>query len=179
MPNWQSLSKNNMLNQQTRTNIFPFSFATASLLTAASLLLIGFVLYVWLELATHSMFYSWAATAAFAAFFALPAVILLWRAPRRIRLALIGSFLLLILLLRNLDWNTRKPFLRGLDNVQVGMTAVQVDTAMHGLMRVPASGTSEYGTVNYRHTDEGWGNADVGVVTFKNGLVSKVEYLPD
>lgn len=168
-----------MLNQQTRTNHFPISFNAASNLTAASLLLIGFVLYVWLELATHSMFYPWIATAAFAAFFALPALLLLWRAPWRIKLALLGSFLLLILFVRNLDWNTRKPFLRGLDSIHAGMTTAQVDTAMKGFLRGPAGGISKYGTVSYRHTDEGWGNADIGVVTFANGLVTRVEYLPD
>lgn len=168
-----------MLNPQTRTNNFPISFATASILTAASLLLIGFVLYVGLELATHSMFYPWIATAAFSAFFALPALVLLWRAPRRMKLVLIGSFLLLILVIRNLDWNTRKPFLRGLDNVQVGMTIAQADVPMQGFIRSPVGGISEYGTVNYRHTEESWGNADVGVVTFADGFVTRVEYLPD
>lgn len=168
-----------MLNPQTRAGNFPISFATASILAAASLLLIGSVLYVWLEFTTHSMFYPWIATASFAAFFALPALVLLWRTPRRTTMLLIGSFLLLILVIRNLDWNTRKPFLRGLDNVQVGMTIAQTDAAMQGFIRSPVGGISEYGTVNYRHTDGGWGNADVGVVTFVNGLVARVEYLPD
>lgn len=60
-----------MLNPQIQTRKYTLSFATASLLTAASLLPVGLVLYVWLKLATHSMFYLWTATAAFAAFFAL------------------------------------------------------------------------------------------------------------
>lgn len=168
-----------MLNPQTRANNFPISFNTASVLAAASLLLLGFVAYTGLELATHSMFYPRLATAAFAAFFALPALVLLWRAPRRTTLLLIGGFLLLILLVRNLEWNTRKPFLRGLENVQAGMTIAQTDAAMQGFLRSPANGISEYGTVNYRHTEQGWGNADVGVVTFAGKVVSKVEYLPD
>lgn len=168
-----------MLNQQTQTKKFPISFQTASVLTAASLLLIGFVLYVWMELATHSMLYPWLATGVFAAFFALPALILLWRAPWQTKLAFIGIFLLAILLVRNLDWNTRKPFLRGLDSIRQGMTVEQADAAMQGFMRGPATGISEYGTVNYRHTDEGWGNSDIGLVTFADGVVSKVEYMPD
>jgi hypothetical protein len=46
-------------------------------------------------------------------------------------------------------------------------------------MRGPAQGISEYGTVVYRHTDEGWGNADIGLITFRNGQVVKAEYSPD
>ncbi len=168
-----------MLNQQAQSNKFHLSYQTASLLAAASLLAIGFALYLWMELATHSMFYPLVATAAFAAFFALPALLLLWRAPWHTKLALIASFLLLILVVRNLEWNTRKPFLRGLDTVQVGMTPAQVDATMQGFMRGPAEGISEHGTVVYRHTDEGWGNADIGLITFGDGQVVKVEYLPD
>ena len=50
---------------------------------------------------------------------------------------------------------------------------------MRGFVRGPQTGISEYGTVSFRHTDEGWGNADIGLVTFEGGNVVKVEYLAD
>ena len=125
------------------------------------------------------MFYPLVATGMFAAFFALPSLLLLWRAPLRVKLAFISTFLLLILLVRNVEWNSRKPFLRALDAVQVGMTTKQVDATMRGFVRGPQTGISEYGTVSFRHTDEGWGNADIGLVTFEGGNVVKVEYLAD
>lgn len=168
-----------MLNQQSRSQTFQLSFASASIITAASLLLIGFVLYVWMEVATHSMFYPLVATGMFAGFFGVPAWLLLWRAPLRVKLALISTFLLLILVVRNVEWNSRKPFLRALDAVQAGMTTEQVDATMRGFVRGPQAGVSEYGTVSFRHTDEGWGNADIGLVTFAEGRVVKVEYLGD
>lgn len=168
-----------MLNQQAQPKQFHISFQTASVITAAALLLIGFVLYVWMEIMSHSMLYSLVATGAFAAFFGLPALLLLWRAPWRVKLALLSTFLLLILVVRNIEWNSRKPFLRALDQVQPGMTTEQMDSAMRGFERGPQAGISDYGTVSFRHTEEGWGNADIGLVTFRDGRVVKVEYLPD
>lgn len=168
-----------MVNSQTQIRNFQFTFRNASIITAALLLAVGFGLYVWMEVATHSMFYPLAATGMFAAFFALPALVLLWRAPLRVKLAFISTFLLLILVVRNVEWNSRKPFLRALDAVQVGMTAEQVDAAMRGFVRAPRTGISDYGTVSFRHTDEGWGNADVGLVTFEGERVVKVEFLGD
>lgn len=132
-----------------------------------------------MEIATHSMSYPLAATGMFAAFFALPALLLLWRAPLRVKLAFISTFLLLILVVRNFEWNSRKPFLRALDAVQGGMTAEQVDVTMRGFVRAPRTGISEYGTVSFRHTEEGWGDADVGVVTFVGDKVLKVEFMGD
>jgi len=132
-----------------------------------------------MDLATHSMFYPLWVTALFAAFFAVPALVLLWRSPLRVKLALVSTFLLLILVVRNVEWNSRKLFLDSLGHLQAGMTLAQVDAVMRGFVRGPQAGISDYGTVGYRHTDEGWGNADVGLVTFADGQVVKVEYLPD
>jgi hypothetical protein len=168
-----------MIHQQTQPKPFHRSFNTASIITAAALLLIGFVGYVWFEILTHSMLYPLMATGAFMGFFALPALLLLWRAPLQLKLALISTFLLLILVVRNLEWNSRKPFLRALDQVQTGMTVQQMDAAMQGFERGPQAGISDYGTVSFRHTDEGWGNSDIGLVTFRDGQVIRVEYLPD
>jgi hypothetical protein len=38
---------------------------------------------------------------------------------------------------------------------------------------------SAEGRINYRHTTEGWGDSDWGLVTFQAGRVSQVEFLPD
>jgi len=35
------------------------------------------------------------------------------------------------------------------------------------------------GTSTYRHTNEGWGNSDWGVVTFEDGRVVQTEFMPD
>jgi hypothetical protein len=96
-----------MVNSQIRANQFHLSFHNASIVTAAFLLFVGFVLYMCLEVATHSMFYPLVATGMFAAFFGLPALLLLWRAPLSVKLAFISTFLLLILVVRNVEWNQR------------------------------------------------------------------------
>lgn len=168
-----------MVHQQLRPNCSRLSFDTVCVITGGALLVVGFVLYVWMELATHSMLFSLTATGPFAAFFALPSLLLLWRAPLRLKFAFISTFLLLILVVRNIEWNSRKPFMDALNQIQTGMTVAQADAVMRGFMGGPHAGFSEYGTVGYRHTDEGWGNADIGLVTFGDGRVVKVEYLPD
>jgi hypothetical protein len=35
------------------------------------------------------------------------------------------------------------------------------------------------GTIVYRHTNEGWGDSDWGMVEFAGGKVVKVEFSPD
>ena len=150
-----------------------------SKIVAAFLLAVGFLVYLWLEVMSHSMFYPLVATAAFAAFFALPAFILLCRASWRLKLGLTGVFLLLIFVVRVVECNTRKPFLNALDHIQNGMTSSQVDATMRGFMRSPQTGVLSDGQVGFRHTQDGWGDADVGLVTFADGRVVKVEYLPD
>jgi hypothetical protein len=168
-----------MVTLPVPTQKFHLNYNTAALIVATSLLLFGLVLYIAFEILTHSMFYRLWITAGFAAFFGVPALVLLWNQPPRVKLALISTFLLLILVTRTIDWNSRKPFLRALDSVQPGMTAAQVDAAMGTFMRFPRVGVTEQGSVGYRHTEEGWGNADIGLVTFDGGRVVKVEYFPD
>ncbi len=148
-------------------------------IAAALLLGAGVGIYLWLDVATHSMFYALPITLGFALYFALSAVLLLWRAPLRHKVVLIGSFLVLIFAIRSIEWNSRKPFLRDLGAIQTGMTEVQVNSIMRSYMRSPNAGFSESSTILYRHTDEGWGNRDVGIVTFKDGRVVQVKFFPD
>lgn len=168
-----------MVRPETLESMPKITYNTAAVITAAALLAIGGALYIAFELTTHSMFYALPVTLGFAAFFAFPALILLRRSPRRLQFVLIGSYLVLILVVRNVEWNTRKPFLRALETVHAGMTVEQVDTAMRGFVRSPQAGLSEAGTVGFRHTDAGWGDADVGLVTLAGGHVVRVEYLAD
>jgi hypothetical protein len=73
------------------------------------------------------------------------------------------------------------------------MTPDLVDQIMAGYMReagvgplnsetqttLDAQGRSYTGSVTYRHTNEGWGNSDWGVVTFEDGRVVQTRFLPD
>ncbi len=111
----------------------------------------------------------------------LVAMSLLWSFPGRLRIAAALLTCLAIFAIRLTDTNSRKPFLRSLSQVQTGMTVAEVDRIMAGFQRSPA-GPGELapaGTVGFRHTDEGWGNADIGLVTFHGGHVVEVRFLPD
>jgi hypothetical protein len=113
------------------------------------------------------------------------------------------AYLAAIALLFFIPLSSLQPFLRDLERVRPGMTVAQVQAIMRGYKRgtgwpVPSgpapvvSGpddvssdvtyeTSDEGelllpnTLTFRHTD----NSDWGVVSFRNGRVSKVEFLPD
>lgn len=158
---------------------FHFSFNTAAVITAVFLLAFGGIMYVWLDVGTHSLFYPLYVTGLFAAFFALPALVLMWRSPLRVKFALISTFLLFILVVRNVEWNSRKPFLRNLGDVQTGMTRPQVENIMHAYSRSPTTGVSKENIIAFRHTNEGWGDSDIGVVKFQDGRVIQVEFLAD
>jgi hypothetical protein len=79
------------------------------------------------------------------------------------------------------DWDSRKPFLRALDRVEVGMTIAEVDATMAGFLRHPALPDSADGEaiISYRHTTEGWGDSDIGVIRFAGGRATSCEFLPD
>ena len=112
--------------------------------------------------------------------------LLLRQAPGRLRLALLLSFAGAMLIISLTNWDSRKPFLRDFYQVQVGMTAVQADQVMQGYMKfisplteVNERGEVLTGPVNYRHTEEGWGDSDIGLLMFKNGRVVDTDFYPD
>ena len=106
---------------------------------------------------------------------------LLYGRRRAIQVAVPLLIVLLALAVQFVNWDSRKPFLRALYRVEAGMTVEQVDALMAGYMRSPAqAGTvGNTGAISYRHTDEGWGNSDIGLVTFVDGRVASREFLPD
>ena len=129
--------------------------------------------------------------AIYAAFWVLVGVLLLSDRSLREKALILLPFLLVVFSVRFVDWNSRKPFLRDLYSIKEGMTPAQVEQIMGAYMtgggrpldspetEVDERGEMVTGTVTYRHTNEGWGDSDWGVVTFENGRVVEVEFLPD
>jgi len=106
--------------------------------------------------------------------------------PTRYILLIIAFFLVAILLLQFVDWDSRKPFLRDFYRIEPGMTVQQVDQILDGYLKYvsPASKLDEHGkilegTVSYQHTTKGWGDADIGLITVANDRVVKAVFYPD
>jgi hypothetical protein len=109
----------------------------------------------------------------------------------RARIALLLFFSVLFVGLRWVNWNSRKPFLRDLYSLRVGMTRSQVEATMGKYLKGtgwPANTVTDSsakgelafpGTLVYRHTNEGWGDSDWGMVEFAGGRVIRVEFSPD
>lgn len=97
--------------------------------------------------------------------------------PSKIRWGIVGIGCGLIIGLRFVDWNSRKPFLRDLLSIRQGMTYAEVDAVMGKYIHEPESQTKD--SVVYRHTNEGWGDSDCGFVSFSDGNVVAVEFSHD
>lgn len=107
------------------------------------------------------------------------------------RIVALIVFIVAMVILYNIQWNTRKPFLMDLSRVRIGMTAEEVDGVMSKYIKgsgIPPVGnfaSDENGqlklkdSIVYRHSNDGAFNADWGVVKFKDGKVVDVEFLPD
>jgi hypothetical protein len=129
--------------------------------------------------------------AIYTAFWVLVGALLLYGRPMREILLILGLFVMVPFSIRFIDWNSRKPFLRDFYRIREGMTPAQVEQIMGDYMKgggaplgSPKTESNERGeivtgTLTYRHTDEGWGDSDWGVVTFENGRVVQTEFLPD
>jgi hypothetical protein len=120
------------------------------------------------------------------------AVALSWHAAPAWRLLVVSVSVAATIGVRYLDWDSRKPFLRDLYSLQVGMTPQEVEAKMRGYLRgtgwpqnpfsdAPLDGGElEIGSAQvYRHTNEGWGNSDWGIVRFDGGVLVGVEFSPD
>ena len=93
----------------------------------------------------------------------------------------LALFLTMIIAVRTIDWDSRKPFLRALAQVTPGMSRAEVEQVMSGFIQMtPASTTGDTSQpLGFRHTDEGWGNADVGMIMVQNNRVVAVQFSHD
>lgn len=126
-------------------------------------------------------------------FWILVGVLLLVGRPARDKLLILGLFALLLFSVHFVNWNSRKTFLQSFHRIDVGMNASQVEQIMLGHMKdygggPPGSwpqtqfddeGAIVNGSATFRHTQEGWGDSDWGVVTFEDGRVVETRFLPD
>ncbi len=88
-------------------------------------------------------------------------------------------------------WSSRKPFLNCLNRIQVGMTQAEVERIMADYMRgtgwpanrlADANAVGEFAIANsivFRHSNDGDFDSDWGVVSFRDGKVVSVEFMPD
>jgi hypothetical protein len=97
---------------------------------------------------------------------------------------------LVLFTISRIDWNSRKPFLRDLNTIQLGMSVTEVEDIMgEYLDENGADSNNSTGSLLgdstiddtrvFRHTDLGWGDSDWGVVTFNGGKVVDVYFSPD
>jgi len=127
--------------------------------------------------------------AAYAAFWTLVGALLLHASLLRRKVLILSLFVIVVFSVHFINWNSRKPFLRDLYRIEQGMTEAQVEQIMGKYIQGtgwPASPLGEMtkpeelvppNSVVYRHTNEGWGDSDWGVVTFEDNRVSQVEFL--
>ena len=140
-------------------------------------------------LGSVSLYFRFAAI--YTAFWVLAGALLLYGRPIRDKLLILGLFVIVLFSVRFIDWNSRKPFLKDFYSIKEGMTAAQVEQIMGDYMKgggrplnspqteINERGEIVTGTSTYRHTNEGWGDSDWGVVTFEDGRVVQTEFLPD
>ncbi len=106
--------------------------------------------------------------------------------PVKQRLMLAGVLVSAVFAVRFVDWDSRKSFLRDFNQVQLGMTATEVDTVMDGYIKsispfvaTSLQGEIQTGAVSYQQTTEGWGDADIAQITFAGGHVVATSFYPD
>jgi hypothetical protein len=119
-------------------------------------------------------------------FWILIGAMVLYDRPMGDKVLILAIFVTLTFSLRFFDWNSRKPFLRAFYRIEEGITHQQVEQTMGSYARsvgtnaqVDSGGYLVTGNVSYTHTDEGWGNSDIGLLTFQGGRVAEVAFLPD
>jgi hypothetical protein len=96
----------------------------------------------------------------------------------RKRLAALIAVNALIVGLFLIPWTTRKPFLRQLYSIKPGMSVDEVKKIMAGVVEETYDGPGR--SLCFRHSIHDWRfNADIGVVTFHEGKVVDVQFLPD
>ena len=106
--------------------------------------------------------------------------------PVKQRFLLTGVLISAVFAVRYIDWDSRKPFLRDFNQIQLGMTAEEVDELMADYIKnvspfvnTSTEGEVQMGTVSYHYTNEGWDVANTGQITFAGGHVIAATFYPD
>ena len=149
------------------------------------LLAIALAIYLFLDqIAAASLYLPF--TIFYIAFWLFVGKVLLWTLSKPQQLLALAFFLTAILSVYQTNWDTRKPFLRDFSRIEPGMTTQEVDQVMRTYMKfVPTTAELNRqnevlaGTVSFRHTTQGWGDADVGLVVFADGQVVTTHFYPD
>jgi hypothetical protein len=116
------------------------------------------------------------------------------RPPRRQfgRLVILMSICLVAAILHLTPWSSRKVFLKDLYSIKPGMTVTEVKAIMAGYipgtgfpsnpLAEPPGPSGELtirGALVFRHSEEPAYNADWGIVNFRDGRVTGVEFSAD
>ena len=127
----------------------------------------------------------------------------------KLKLVSLILFVVCLSVLYFMPWSTRKPFLRDLNRIKVGMSETQAENIMGGYMRgtglcvdlaveTPPDTIRDFvsgrafptkirpngevllaNAMVFRHSNDGRFNADWGVIRLKRGRVVAVHFLPD
>jgi hypothetical protein len=116
------------------------------------------------------------------------------RAPRyrRARLVAFAAICLVVALLYGVPWTSRNGFLKRLYSIRPGMTKRDARAVMAGYMEgtgwpanpfvashEPAGELAIEGALVFRHSDDPAYNSDWGIVHFRHGRVTEVEFSGD
>ena len=158
---------------------------TGSILVAAFILMAAMGLYLLLDLAAAASLNP-VISGGFALAVLALGLYILDSLPLRQRLVIAGLLVTAVFAVRFIDWDSRKPFLRDFNQIQMGMTAEEVDSVMAGYIKytgpfaaMSVQGEVQTGAVSYRHTAEGWGDSDIGLITFAGGRVIGRTFYPN
>ena len=94
-------------------------------------------------------------------------------------------FLISLIVIRNIQWNSRKVFIKKFNQLNVGMSLEKTDEIMSDfiIFRTVSVDTLENDKtahmISYRHTDEGWGNSDMGIVYVQNDTIIRLKFYHD
>jgi hypothetical protein len=108
------------------------------------------------------------------------------------RLVTLISICLAATILHLVPWSSRNGFLKHLYSIRRGMTEDQVNAIMGGYIRGTGFPTNPFaeppgppgeltieGALVFRHSEDPAYNADWGIVNFRNGRVTEVEFSRD
>ncbi len=94
-------------------------------------------------------------------------------------------FLISLIIIRNIQWNSRKVFIKKFNQLNVGMSLKKTDEIMSDfiIFRTESVDTLEKNKavhiISYRHTNEGWGNSDMGIVYVQNDTIIRLKFYHD